>query len=270
MQPVTISDAEFAEVRALALRLTGIQLNGSKKALVVSRWGKRLAHHGFTSFRQYLDHLRTLGSAGELQTSIDLLTTNETYFFREPKHFEFLQREILPASTPERTLRIWSAACSSGEEPYSIAMLLSADLQHRNWEILGSDLSTRVLEAARLGRYDMERTRQIPPAYLRRFCLRGSGPQEGRLLIARPIRERVRFARVNLNEPLPELGRFDVIFLRNVLIYFDTATKTGILNRLASCLRPGGHLLIGHCDTLHGVEHPLRTVKTSIFRSDSS
>jgi chemotaxis protein methyltransferase CheR len=265
-QPITLTDAEFAEVRAFAMSQAGISLNGSKKALVVGRWGKRLAHHGFTSFRQYLDLLRAGSSREELQISLDLLTTNETYFFREPQHFDFLRTEVLPKIAPGQRLRVWSAACSSGEEPYSIAMLLAAELTHSNWEVLGSDISTRVLASAGVGLYDMVRAQHIPPDYLRRFCLKGTGPHEGKLLVDRAVKDKVHFRQVNLNETLPNVGEFDVILLRNVMIYFDTGTKSRIVDRLQRHLRPGGHLLIGHCDTLHGVEHRLTTVKPSVYR----
>jgi chemotaxis protein methyltransferase CheR len=266
MNPVELSDAEFAEVRALALRVSGISLNHSKKALVVSRWGRRLAHHGLRSFREYLDLLDSDRAGEERQISLDLLTTNETYFYREPQHFDFLRKEVVPAFEKGGNLRIWSAACSSGEEPYSIAMLLADLLPRGNWEVIGSDISSRVLESARVGLYDSMRARHIPAEYLRRFCLKGQGPHEGKILVEREIRDRVKFLLMNLNETLPKLGQFDVLFLRNVMIYFSTETKAGILNRLAAQLRPGGLLLIGHCDTLHGVDHGLTIVKTSIYR----
>jgi chemotaxis protein methyltransferase CheR len=265
MQRLSISDGEFAEIRELAMRLAGISLNSSKKALVVGRWGKRLTHHGFSSFRQYLDFLKTNRTGDEVRISLDLLTTNETYFFREPQHFDFLRNHVLRTLAPGNRLRIWSAACSTGEEPYSIAMLLAAELAHSNWEVLGTDISTRVLESARVGLYDIARADRIPAEYLRRFCLKGTGPHDGKLLLDRSVMERVKFRYVNLNEPLPSVGQFDVIFLRNVMIYFDTDTKSRIISRLIPHLRAGGHLLIGHCDTLHGVPHELTTLKASIY-----
>jgi chemotaxis protein methyltransferase CheR len=266
MQPTTLSDAEFAEVRDFAMRIAGISLNSSKKSLVVGRWGRRLEHHGFTSFRQYLDYLRNDRSGGEVQICLDLLTTNETHFFREPEHFRFLGEEILPKFAAGNRLRIWSAACSSGEEPYSIAMLLAAQLPHANWDLLATDISSRVLEAAAGGLYDASRARQIPPDYLRRFCLKGTGPQAGKILLDRELMQRVQFHRVNLNEPLPALGEFDVILVRNVMIYFDTPTKSRIIERILRQLRPGGHLLIGHCDTLQGVPHGLINIQASVYR----
>src|SRR5438270_892037 len=169
MEPIGISDAEFARVQALAMELAGISLSAAKKTLVVSRWGKRLTHHGLRTFGEYLKLLADGRAADELQISLDLLTTNETYFFREPKHFDFLRRQVLPAAKPGVPFRVWSAACSSGEEPYSIAMQLAAELKHPDWNVLGTDISARVLERARAGLYEMSRIVGIPPDYLRRF-----------------------------------------------------------------------------------------------------
>jgi chemotaxis protein methyltransferase CheR len=261
-----ISDVEFARVRAFAMEMAGISLGASKKSLVVSRWGKRLAHHGLSSYAEYLKLLAGSGSGEEGQIALDLLTTNETYFFREPKHFDFLRDQVLPAAQSDTPFRVWSAACSSGEEPYSIAMLLGAEFNHSNWEVLGTDISSRVLKKARTGVYDMTRTQGIPPDYLRRFCLKGTGPYADTLLIDRPLRARIRFDRVNLNDTLPQLGQFDVIFLRNVMIYFDTDTKAKVVSRLLPRLKPGGYFLIGHCDTLYGLTHNLEPLGISIYR----
>lgn len=266
MEQITISEAEFAQVRAFALREAGITLTPAKKTLVMGRWNKRLVHHGLASYAAYLKLINDQAQAEERRISIDLLTTNETYFFREPKHFEFLRDAILPKVNARERFRVWSAACSSGEEVYSIAMLLSDRLAHGNWEVLGTDLSTRVLERAREGLYETSRTQGISEDYLRRFCLKGTGPYADKVLMDRPLRERLKFSQVNLNETLPRLGVFDVVFLRNVMIYFDTPTKAAVVARVAQCLRPGGYLLIGHSDTLNGVAHGLEPVKTAIFR----
>jgi chemotaxis protein methyltransferase CheR len=265
-QPVQITDAEFARVQQLAMRLAGISIAASKKALIVGRWSRRLAHHGLANFAAYLDLLSSDGSAPELQTALDLLTTNETSFFREPKHFEFLQKEVLPKAPRGSRLRAWSAACSSGEEPFSVAMLLAAVRGDAPWDVLGTDISSRVLAAARTALYDLARAESIPPEYLKRFCLRGTGPHEGRFLIDRAVRDRVQFARANLNEPLPDFGQFDVILLRNVLIYFDTETKARVIRHLVPALRPGGYFIIGHCDALAGVDHTLSMCSASVYR----
>jgi chemotaxis protein methyltransferase CheR len=270
VEPVNLSDAEFKRIRALAARLAGITIAPTKKALVVGRWGRRLTHHGFESYSAYLDLLESGQAGDELQISLDLLTTNETNFFREPKHFDFLRNDVLPKRSRGNPFRVWSAACSSGEEPYSVAMLLAAELPEAGWEVLGTDISSRVLETARLGLYDLARGKPIPADYLRRFCLRGTGPHAGQFLIDRSLRDRVRFARANLNEPLPDFGKFDVILLRNVLIYFDNDTKARVVSHLVPALRPGGVFIIGHCDTLTGVSHALTACSASVYMKPST
>ena len=261
-----LSDGEFLQFQGLLKRLAGIHLSPAKKALICGRLGKRLKHHGLANYGEYFRLLTGGQEAGELQIAIDLLTTNETYFFREPKHFDFLRERILPLRTPGSPFRVWSAACSSGEEPYSLAMLLAERLGGAPWEIVASDLSTRVLEKARGGLYPLERARNIPEAYLKSYCLKGTGQYAGNLLIERSLRERVRFLQVNLNEPLPRLGEFDLIFLRNVMIYFEPETKRRVVERLIPALKPGGHLLIGHSETLNGVTEGLHSVSPSIYR----
>ena len=266
VEPVGITDAEFRRVCDLALRLAGISIAPSKKGLIIGRWSRRLAHHGLASFGDYLDLLSERDSQVELQIALDRLTTIETSFFREPKHFDFLRTQVLPGAQRGAPFRVWSAACSSGEEPYSVAMLLAAELAMGNWEVLGTDISGRVLETAREGLYDLGRAQQISPDYLRRFCLKGKGPQDGRFLIERSLRERVKFAHANLNEPLADFGRFDVIMLRNVMIYFNTETKRRVMSHLLPSLKPGGYFITGHCDTLAGVAHGLSTCSVSIYR----
>jgi chemotaxis protein methyltransferase CheR len=263
--PVNITDAEFGKVRDWAMRSAGISISATKKALVVSRWGRRLAHHGLANFESYLKLLSS-ADGDEPQIALDLLTTNETYFFREPKHFDFLRATVLPAVKPGSRFRIWSAACSSGEEAYSIAMLLAAERPSCPWDVLGTDISSRVLATARAGLYDLTRAEQIPQDYLRRFCLNGVGPHAGKLLIERALRERIQFSRANLNEPMANFGQFDVIMLRNVMIYFDTKTKERVLRHLLPSLKIGGYFIIGHCDSLAGVGHSLTTCSTSVFR----
>ncbi|HEX4353452.1 MAG TPA: CheR family methyltransferase, partial [Polyangiales bacterium] len=162
--------------------------------------------------------------------------------------------------------RVWSAASSSGEEAYSIAMVLADVLGGGAWEVIGSDISARVLARAQVGHYALDRAKQVPPEYLKRFCLRGHGAQAGTLLIQRSLRERVQFMSVNLNEPLPQLGRFDVIFLRNVMIYFSPQTKREVVQRILSLLRPGGHFLVGHSESLHGITDSVEALAPSIYR----
>jgi chemotaxis protein methyltransferase CheR len=262
----TISDAEFFQFQRFIYDTVGISLSNAKKGLVSSRLARRLRPCGVGSYGEYFSLLQGGESPSELQTAIDLLTTNETYFFREPKHFEFLRHQLASPAALPRAPRIWSAASSSGEEAYSIAMVLQDARPGQPWDLLGSDISARVLERARHGHYSTARTQNIPPAYLRRFCLKGQGSQAGTLLVERDLRSMVRFMQINLNAPLPSIGSFDVIFLRNVLIYFDADIKRKVVARVLGALRPGGWLLIGHSESLAGVDHSLRAAAPSIFR----
>lgn len=264
----TIGDGEFAQLARWLYETSGISLTPAKKALVCGRLGKRLAACRVTSYRAYLTLITDPRHAAERQRALDLLTTNETYFFREPRHFEWLGANVLARPPTGRPLRIWSAACSSGEEVYTLAMCLAERFGTSGaWEVLGSDLSTRVLAAAQAGIYTLERARGIPPELLRRYCLRGVGAQAGRLLVDRALRTRVQFRQINLTEPLPDNGLFDAIFLRNVMIYFDAQTKRRVVAQLARALHPGGHLFIGHSENLHGLTENLQTVAPSIYRA---
>jgi chemotaxis protein methyltransferase CheR len=263
---VVLQEKEFAQFRDLIYRIAGINMSPAKKPLVTSRLAKRLRHYGLSSYGGYFQMITADSGKTELQVAVDLLTTNETHFFREPKHFEFLSQHILPERKPGKPLRIWSAACSSGEEPYSIAMLLDEKLGTAPWEIVASDLSTRVLDKARSGLYPIDRMLEIPRHYLSNYCLKGTGSQEGTLLIERKLRERVQFMQHNLIEEPPKLGEFDVIFLRNVMIYFDQDTKRQVVSHLLSRLRPGGYFLIGHSETLNGVSDDVRLVKPAVYR----
>ncbi len=263
---VEMRDNEFTQIRDLIYRIAGISMTSAKKPLVSSRLGKRLRHHGLQSYSDYVQMITAADGKVELQMAVDLLTTNETHFFREPKHFEFLRQQVLPTRKPGKTLRIWSAACSSGEEPYSIAMLLDEVLATAPWEIVASDLSTLVLDKARSGLFPMERMPEIPPKYLSNYCLRGTGTQEGTLLIERSLRDRVQFLQHNLTESPPNLGQFDLIFLRNVMIYFDQDTKRQVVSRLLTLLRPGGYFLVGHSETLNGISDTLKTVQPAVYQ----
>jgi chemotaxis protein methyltransferase CheR len=266
MNHLTLSDKEFTQFRTMIYDIAGISMSPAKKPLVSGRLAKRVKHHNLNSYDAYFQLLMKNGGDGELQMAIDLLTTNETYFFREPKHFDFLRDRILPERKPGKPFRLWSAASSSGEEPYSIAMLLADVLGDTPWEIIGSDISTRILERARSGLYAMERAEDIPKHYLSRFCLKGTGTQDGKFLVAKELRNRIQYRQVNLNETLPKMGEFDVIFLRNVMIYFDMETKRQVVSRMIPLLNPGGHLIIGHSESLNGVTDELKVVMPSVYR----
>jgi chemotaxis protein methyltransferase CheR len=266
MTIATINDREFEQFQRFIYDAAGITLSSSKKALVSGRLAKRLQLRRLSNYGDYLRLLASGEDPAETQTAVDLLTTNETYFFREQKHFDLLRD--LATSAPKRAepFRVWSAASSTGEEAYSIAMVLADCLDGHPWNVIGSDISARVLESARRGHYRMERARHVPASYLKRFCLKGVGTEEGTLLIERQLRQRVEFLPVNLNATLPRLGTFDVIFLRNVMIYFNEGTKRQVVSRILSLLRPGGHFLIGHSETLNGISDVVQALGPSIYR----
>lgn len=261
-----ITNSEFNAFRSFIYDSAGINLSDEKKTLVTSRLSKRLRHYSLTTFQEYFDMVMASPQDGERQTAIDLLTTNETYFFREPKHFEFLEKEVLANWKGGKTFRVWSAASSTGEEAYSIAMLLDDRLSMRPWEIFASDISSRVLKKARQGHYLQSRIDGIPKEYLRNYCLKGMGEHEGTLLIDKRLRQKVTFSSVNLKRPLGNVGMFDVIFLRNVLIYFDLATKRHIIKQLVEQMHPEGYLFIGHSESLKGVHDGLETVIPTVYR----
>jgi chemotaxis protein methyltransferase CheR len=263
LRPIT--DSELAQFQRFIYEAAGISMSSSKKALVMGRLGKRLAQHQLQNFGQYFNLLTSGDYPDEVQKAVDLLTTNETYFFREIKHFDFLRIQATAAANRSKPFRVWSAASSSGEEAFSIAMVLADCLASTPWEILGTDISTKVLEGAQRALYTMERARHIPPAYLKRFCLKGFGANEGHLLIDRSLRSRVLFRYLNLNVPLPILGQFDFIFLRNVMIYFNDETKREVVARVISTLKPGGHFCVGHSESLNSITQSVFAVAPSIY-----
>jgi len=266
--PFSVSNEELALFQSLFKRRIGLNLTYEKKALLASRLGRRLSELRIASFRDYHDHITARGaeSAAELEHATDLITTNETGFFREPAHFEFLGRCIASRADASAPFRVWSAASSTGEEAYSAAMVLHDALGDAPWTVLGSDVSRRVLRIARRGMYPLSRCRHIPHDYLKRYCLRGLDEYEGQLLVERGLRERVSFLPLNLIDLPDTLGPFDLIFLRNVIIYFDVPTKAHVLRAVLGHLRPGGHLLTGHAESLLGIPVPLEAVASAIYR----
>ncbi len=266
-QEVAMSDQEFNRFRRLGHELMGIDFSPHKQSLLCGRLAKRLRALGLSSYSQYLDWVQRSENRDEMERMIDLLTTHETYFFREPAHFNFLADQLLSDWPTSRPLRVWRAASSTGEEAYSLAMVLMDRLGGSSpWQIFASDISREVLAKARNGIYSMERTDGISPDYLKRFCLRGVGRSAGTLRIDAPLRQRVEFAVVNLNESLTSLPEFDLIFLRNVLIYFDIEAKRRIVERIVGQLRPGGWLFIGHSESLHGIHEGLHLQRPTVYR----
>ena len=265
--PATITDQEFSLFQRLIYKIAGISMSDAKKVLLVGRLQKRLRHYNLDSFSAYYRMLSHGEHPEELQVMVDLLTTNETYFFREPKHFDFLRDEVLPHHAGPAPFRVWSAASSTGEEAYTLAMLLAEHLRHAPWEIVGSDISTQVLEKARRGHYPIARNEGIPPKFLGKYCLKGVRSQEGSFLIARELRDHVSFHHINLTQPITEnIGKFDTIFLRNVMIYFDMDTKRQVVDNLLPRLQPGGYFIIGHSETLNGIADGLRQVRPTIYQ----
>ncbi|WP_437970021.1 CheR family methyltransferase [Sorangium sp. So ce260] len=299
LSPRALSDEEFALFQRLVKRLSGIALGPQKKPLLICRLGPRLRALGLRSFGEYYRRVTAAGGDDELARMLDCICTNETHFFREREQFEFLEREILPAwhesaghgatfARGRRPLRAWSAACSTGEEPYSIAMTLLDSLPSRERSgaagqappragaastgapgigILATDLSVRALDQAQRAVWPIERASEIPEERLRAYMLRGTGASAG-LMKARPeLRRLITFRRFNLLDAAPtRFGLFDLIFCRNVLIYFDAATKASIVAKLIASLAPSGYLFLGHAEGLHGTDHRVRCVAPSVYR----
>ena len=265
MNAASLSNREFQQFRDMIYEIAGIAMSDAKRQLVAGRLSKRLRHYDLSSFGDYFQLL--MKDKEELQTAVDLLTTNETYFFREPKHFEFLQQRLQDdLRSGSQPLRIWSAACSSGEEPYTLALLLADNLGARPWEILASDISTRILDKARAGIYPLEGATGIPREVLHRHCLQGTGQHAGMFTLEPALKRRISFRQINLNNALPEVGVFDVIFLRNVMIYFDQPTKRQVVQRLCARLRPGGYFFVSHSESLNGISDELQALRPSIYR----
>jgi len=257
-----ITQGEFDKFKALLYDVAGIELTNAKKVLLVGRLSKRLKHLGQKSFDEYYRYVTDPAHPAEHQMMVDLLTTNETFFFREPAHFEFLKQR---AAQARGTFRVWSAAASSGEEAYSIAMSLADTLGNRHWEIVGTDISQRVLARARTGHYSTARLDGIPQHLLHKYCLKGINEESGTMLVMRNLRERVRFVHSNLLAPRKDLGLFDVIFLRNVMIYFDNTTKRRVIANLLPSLKSDGCLIIGHSESLTGLDTGLVPLQPTVY-----
>ena len=269
MAIITFSDAEFKKIGALMYEAVGLSYNDSKKSLIQSRLAPRIQRLGLGGFVDYIAMLEDESQAAEFQMAVDLLTTNETYFFREPKHYDLLEKELNERRS-KAPLAIWSAASSFGDEAYSTAMLLS-DMQTSgrigaDWSILATDISHRVLLSAKEGVFPQDRLRAVSPERLRRYCLKGEGPAEGQSMVADKLRARVQFGQLNLCKPIDGLGPFDVVFLRNVLIYFDIPTKREVVNSVLTTLKPGGLFFLGTAEGRVQCDTPLITVQPGAFR----
>lgn len=273
-----MSDKEFQKLSSFIQNELGIKMPLSKKAMLESRLQKRLRLLGLGSYDEYCDFVFGPGGESELMLMMDLVTTNKTDFFREPNHFDFLYKTALPelvrnsGAGVKRKLMAWSAGCSTGEEPYTIAMVMSEFARSFpglgfDFTILATDISTRVVNAASKGIYGNERIGPISEEMRKKYLLRSKDPSKKLFRIATELREKVRFRRLNFmdadfgfREPL------DIIFCRNVIIYFDKETQNKLLERFCYTLQPGSYLFLGHSETLNGSSLPLEKVAASVYR----
>ncbi|HED14029.1 MAG TPA: SAM-dependent methyltransferase [Gammaproteobacteria bacterium] len=264
-----LSNKTFCGFQELIFKAAGISLADSKRTLVAGRLAKRvraLNLQDLTAYYRYVSGAEGVRS-GELQHCIDFLTTNETYFFRETKHFPFLQETVFCHFARGRPLRLWSAASSSGEEAFTLAMLLADQLGLENpWHILGTDISSRILLSAHQAIYSEHRARGVPKAYWRRYLMRGTDQHQGFVSVVPELREHVSFAPYNLVTSPRKQEKFDVIFCRNVLIYFNEETKLGVVRRLCENLQPKGILVTGHAESLHGMVSSLTSLRPSVYQ----
>lgn len=264
------SDRDFDRVRGLVTTHTGIHLSDAKRDMVYSRLARQLRRLGLSEFRSYCELLET-GDEGEVKQFVNSITTNLTSFFRERHHFDHLKKETLPRlltkNAQSKRIRIWSAGCSTGEEPYSIAMTI-AEVVPADWDvrILATDLDTNVLDTGRRGVYRDDRVEPVEMALKRKYLRRGKGANEGKVAVVPKLRDYIVFNRLNLMGEWPMKSQFDVIFCRNVAIYFDKPTQRILFDRYAEMLKMSGHLYIGHSETLYRVSERFELLGKTIYR----
>lgn len=275
-EPFDITDVEFSKISRLVYEYSGIYLSRAKKELVKARLSKRLREGQFKSFNEYYKYVLNDDSGRELVFLLDSIATNFTFFFREPKHFEYLRESFLPdlikqKRNQERKLRFWSAGCSSGEEAYSIAMVILEVIDNPlvwNIHVFATDLSTRMLRFAKSGIYHREKISNLPSTILKKYFLKGEGKWKNYVKVKDHVKQYVKFNRLNLAEPFSLEEGFDCIFCRNVMIYFDKIVQKKIIERFYEVLNPGGLFIIGHAESLSGIDHSFRYVRPSIYKKD--
>jgi len=262
------SDDVFILFQTLIRDKLGIYLPKQKRVMLGHRLLKRVEYIKAKGFSEYFHYINHPDNKNELDIALELITTNETFFFREPKHFDYITKTLLPSLNPNKTFKIWCAACSTGEEPYSIAMLLS---KHYGapWSIHASDVNTKVLEQAKKGIYLDERTDLLPNDLKKSFCTKGVDEYEGYLRIKPHVRQRVNFFQFNLINSMNHMEEFDLIFIRNVMIYFNDDTRQKIIDNISQQLKPRGLLFISHSETLHGLNHTFELLQPAIYRLKS-
>lgn len=275
--PPKLKPDTFRRVQRFIYDTAGIDIQDGKEEMVTARLWKQARKNAFPSIEAYLAAVEKDGSdprGGDLLAGlIDCLTTNYTSFFREPAHFDFLRRRILPELKDRSRIPIWTAASSTGEEPYSIAIALWEELgsfASQRTSVLATDISTRVLKTASLGIYPEDRFREFPAEWKRRYLLRGKGENAGHYKIRPEIRSMVEFRRQNLMEGMPSEGPFPLVFLRNIMIYFDRNIQEKTVAAITTKLEPGGYLFIGHSESLNGIAHGLEHVQVAVYRKPLS
>ncbi len=272
-----VVDRDFVRLSEFIQSRCGIKMPPGKRVMLEARLQKRLRILGLASIREYCDYLFSeTGERDELAHFIDAVTTNKTDFFREPGHFNVLVRDILPEflhrneGSRARCFSVWSAACSSGEEPYTLAMVMADFAERRpgfRFSLLATDISTRMLEKAQLAIYDRDQAGPVPPALGRKYLMRSKDSKKRQVRIVPELRAQVAFQRLNLmDQRYGMVNPMDVVFCRNVLIYFDRMTQYEILARITGTLRHGGYLFLGHSENVYGLDLPLERVASTIYR----
>jgi chemotaxis protein methyltransferase CheR len=264
-----LGERELERLARLLYDASGIALRDGKRPLVLARLQKRLKEQGHASFAAYLDAVERDASGEELTALVDAMATNHTSFFREPQHFQYLESMVVPQLRARRVpvpIKIWSMPCSTGEEAYSLAMMMLDAAVPAGFTVLASDLSTKALARARTGVYRTQSVARMSRDVLRRHIERGAGQEDGLVRVTSAVRRYVLFRRLNLVD-MPDLGqRFDIVFCRNLLIYFDQAAQQRAVTALARHLAPGGYLFISHSESLNGVKHPFQWVAPGVYR----
>ncbi|HPD95790.1 MAG: protein-glutamate O-methyltransferase [Bacteroidales bacterium] len=268
-----LSDAEFKKLSSFIYNECGIKLPPIKRVMLQCRLQKRLRHLQLGTFKDYIDYLfNSNGGNTEIIHMLDVVSTNKTDFFRESSHFDYMQETVLPEFAKKNqmgTLKVWSAGCSSGEEPYTLVMVLYEFAEKNsgfNFSIWATDISTRILETAMNGVYKEEKVAVVPLSLKKKYMLKSKDRINPTVKMAPHVRSKVNFARLNLMDEkysVPET--FDVIFCRNVLIYFDRDTQESVINKLCNKLKPGGYLFLGHSESILNMNVPLKQVNPTIY-----
>lgn len=268
----SLSNRDFRELANFIYEYCGIKMPETKRSMLEGRLRKRLRATGYSTFSEYCDYLfRDGGMEKESIFLIDVVTTNKTDFFREPNHFDYMERVALPALAKQGISRVraWSSACSTGAEPYTMAMVMAEAVERgiiSDFNILATDLSTDVLQKARSGIYSRDLVDPVPPELKRKYVMQAKERNRNDVRIAAKLRAKIGFARMNLMNPKYEIGDpVHILFCRNVLIYFDKKTQTHVLTQLCKCIAPGGYLLIGHSETVSGINLPIKQVANTVF-----